>query len=167
MTHSKYAASSALAVLLSMGAVCLPAMAAVTVTFVQPERFRDLPFSPVERAQVLKDLGEHMVQLNKLLPPGQDLAIEVIDLDMAGRIVPNFRAGQDLRVMRGGADWPHMQLRYRLSVNGQQVAAGEEQLRDMAYLERINRYSDGDSLRYEKRMVDDWFQNKFAAGRKG
>ena len=101
------------------------------------------------------------------MPPGEDLQVEVVDLDMAGRLIPNFRASQDLRVLRGGADWPHMKLRYTLSANGQVISSGEEQLSDMAYLDHINRYSDGDTLRYEKRMIDDWFNKKFGVKRKG
>lgn len=151
---------------LSLGTVATPASAAVTVTFVQPESYRDLPFSPIDREHVLRDMGEHFAKLEKALPPGQDLKIDVLDFDMAGRLVPNFRATQDLRVLRGGADWPHMKVRYTLSANGQVITSGEDQLSDMAYLDRINRYSDGDTLRYEKRMVDDWFNKKFAANGK-
>jgi hypothetical protein len=153
--------------LFSLGAVALPASAAVTVTFTHPESYRDMPFSPIDREHILKDLGEYFVKLEKALPPGQDLAIEVLDLDLAGRVLPNFRAGQDLRVMRGGADWPHMKLRYTLSANGKVISSGQEQLSDMAYMDRINIYSSGDNLRYEKRMVDDWFKKKFVAGKRG
>ncbi len=161
-------ATAALLAVLALGAAAVPgaAMAAVTVTFVQAENFRDLPFSPSDRERVLKELGEFFVGLEKRLPPGQDLKIEVLDLDMAGRMVPNFRAGQDLRVLNGGADWPHMTLRYSLSANGAVLASGQDHLNDMAYLDRINGYVDGDSLRYEKRMVDDWFKAKFAAAPK-
>jgi hypothetical protein len=31
----------------------------------------------------------------------------------------------------------------------------------MSYLQRINRYSTSDALRYEKKMIDDWFENTF------
>lgn len=164
-THTTLAASAMLALSTAL-ALPLPATAAVTVTFLQPDHYRDLPFSPIDRERVLKDLGDYFARLDKSLPPGQDLKIDVVDLDMAGRIVPNFRAGQDLRVMRGGADWPHMTLRYTLSANGQVLSSGEEQLSDMAYLDRINIYPDGDTLRYEKRMVDEWFKKKFAVDRK-
>lgn len=153
------------AAVIALGAVALPATAAVTVKFIEPEHYQDLPFSPIDRERILKDLGEHFVKLEKLLPPGEDLQVEVVDLDMAGRLIPNFRASQDLRVLRGGADWPHMKLRYTLSANGRVISSGEEQLSDMAYLDRINRYSDGDTLRYEKRMIDDWFNKKFRAKR--
>lgn len=160
-------AGAVLATVLALATVGTPAAAAVSVSFVAPENFRDLPFSPADRARVIKDLGEHFVKLDKLLPPGQTLTIDVIELDMAGRMVPNFRAGQDLRVLRGGADWPHMTVRYTLSANGQQLAAGQDQLSDMSYLDHLNRYPDGDSLRYEKQMVDAWFKKKFAVGHKG
>lgn len=167
MTMAAPMLATSLAALLALGSWAVPAAAAVTVTFVQPEQFRDLPFNPIDRADVLKRMGEHFVQLEKLLPPGQDLNIEVLDFDMAGRLVPNFRGNQDLRVLHGGADWPHMVLRYTLSANGQVIASGQDQLSDMAYLDHINSLSDGDPLRYEKRMVDDWFKKKFAVQRRG
>lgn len=164
--HHTIKAGAALAVLLALG-TALPATAAVTVTFVQPDNYRDLPFSQLERERLLKDFGEYFAKLETSLPAGQDLRIDVLDMDMAGRIVPTFRAGQDLRVLRGGADWPHMKLRYTLSANGQVLSSGEEMLSDMSYLNHINKYSDGDSLRYEKRMVDEWFNKKFKASSKG
>lgn len=156
-----------MATLLALAGLALPAMAAVTVTFVHSDQYHDLPFSPIDRAQVLKDMGAHFARLEKLLPPGQDLQVEVLDFDMAGRRVPNFRGRDDLRVLKGGADWPHMTLRYTLTDNGRVIASGEDQLSDMSYMDHINSYPDGDTLRYEKRMVDDWFRNKFGARRHG
>jgi hypothetical protein len=150
-------------VLLSAGG----ASAAVTVAFSHPEKYQDMPFSPTDREQVLKDLGEHFARLGKDLPPGQDLRVEVLDIDLAGRIHPNSRGRQDIRVLRGGADWPTMLVRYRLESNGQVIASGEDRLSDMNYLGRISRYADGDTLRYEKRMIDDWFKKKFAVRKQG
>jgi hypothetical protein len=143
------------------------ASAAVTVAFSHPENYQELPFSPTDREQVLKELGEHFAWLGKDLPPGQNLRVEVTDLGMAGRIRPNFRGLQDIRILRGGADWPHMVLRYSLESNGQVIASGEDKLSDMSYLDRSSRYADGDTLRYEKRMIDDWFKKKFVARRQG
>jgi hypothetical protein len=150
-------------VLLSAGG----ASASVTTAFSHPQNFRDLPFATSDREQVLRDLADHFARLGKQLPPGQDLKVEVMDLDMAGYIRPNFRGRQDIRVLRGGADWPSMVVRYTLESNGKVIASGEDTLRDMDYLGRINRYSDGDMLRYEKRMIDDWFKAKFAQRRHG
>jgi hypothetical protein len=71
--------------------------------------------------------------------------------------IPNARAGRDIRVMRGGADWPRMQLRYSLESNGQVLKSGEAQLSSMDYMDRVSRYFDSDTLRYEKQMIDTWF----------
>lgn len=144
-------------VLLSAGG----ASAAVTTAFSHPENFRDLPYDSYDRDQVLRGLADHFAYLGKDLPHGQDLRLEVVDLDMAGYIRPNFRGRQDIRILRGGADWPTMVVRYSLESNGQVIASGEDRLTDMGYLQHLNRYSDGDPLRYEKRMIDDWFKAKF------
>lgn len=143
------------------------ASAAVTVAFSHPENFNDMPYSATDRAQILKDLSEHFGRLSARLPRGQDLRVEVLDLDLAGRIHPNFRGQQDVRILRGGADWPHMLVRYTLESNGKVIASGEDNISDMMYLDHINRYSEGDRLRYEKRMIDDWFTKKFAASKHG
>ena len=166
-THLIRAAGPVLLAMLALGAWAAPATAGVTTTFVQAQNYQDMPFSPIDREQILKSLGEHFAKLGQALPPDQDLAIDVKDIDLAGRLVPNFRAGQDIRVLHGGADWPHMTLHYTLSSHGQVLAAGDEQLSDMDYLNRISTYSDGDPLRFEKRMIDDWFKKKFLAARKG
>ena len=149
-------------ILLSAGS----ASAGVSVTFVHPETYIDMPFATQDREQVLKDLTEYFEKLSASLPAGQDLKIEVLDLDLAGRLIPNFRGTQDIRVMRGGADWPHMHLRYTLSTGGQVLRSGDEQLSDMNYLERLTsaRYS-GDPLRYEKQMIDDWFKKTITGKR--
>jgi hypothetical protein len=132
--------------------------AAVTVTYVQPERFTDIPFVTWEREDTLKALSEHFTKLGNSLPPGQDLRIEVLDVDLAGRAIPNARLGRDIRVLRGRADFPRITLRFSLEQNGQVLKSGEAQLSDMSYLDHVNRYFDGEPLRYEKQMIDDWFE---------
>jgi hypothetical protein len=145
----------ALAGLLALGAGA--ASAGVTVNYVDSDKFSDLPFAPWERKEVLDDLAGFFGELGKALPPGQDLKVEVTDIDLAGREYPNSRSGRELRILKGGADWPIMELRYTLTSNGQIVASGQEKLTDMNYLNRINRLTDGDRLRYEKRMIEEWF----------
>jgi hypothetical protein len=134
------------------------ASAAVTVTYIEPDKFSDLPFTTWEREDTLKTLTGHFTKLGNSLPPGQDLRIEVLDVDLAGRAIPSARQGRDVRVLRGAADWPRIQLRFSLEQNGQVLKSGEAQLSDMNYLNHINRYFDGESLRYEKQMIDDWFE---------
>lgn len=138
------------------------ASAAVNVTYVHPEKFYDLPFSPWERDEMLDDLTAHFQELSKSLPQGQDLRIEVTDFDPAGRIIPNARAGRDLRVLTGRADWPRMELRYSLEQNGQVIKSGTAKLSDMNYQQTSIRYSDNVPLRYEKKMIDDWFDKTIA-----
>ena len=129
----------------------------VSVNYIEPERFSDLPFSPWERESVLKDLTEHFAKLGAQLPPGQNLRIEVKDIDLAGREYPG-RGARDLRIIKShGADWPRIDLHYTIESNGQVLRSGDAQLRDMAFMDRIGRYNDGDNLRYERRMIDDWF----------
>ena len=132
------------------------ASAGVTVNYIQPERFSDLPFAPWERERVLEELTEHFISLGEKLPPGQNLRIDVQDVDMAGRIHPG-RSGRELRIIRNGAEWPRIDLHYTIENNGQVVRSGDAQLRDMGFMDRIKRYSDGDTISYERRMIDDWF----------
>ncbi|NNG24787.1 DUF3016 domain-containing protein [Telluria aromaticivorans] len=145
----------ALAGLLALGAGA--ASAGVTVNYVESDKFADLPFAPWEREEVLRDLADHFAKLGKALPPGVDLKVDITEIDLAGREYPNARSGRELRVLNGMADWPMIELRYTLTSNGQVVGSGSERLSDMSYLNRISRFSDSDSLRYEKRMIDDWF----------
>jgi len=133
------------------------ALAGVTVSYTEPDKFTDLPFPSWEREQVLKDLTDHFVKLGKELPAGQDLKVEVLDIDLAGREYPNSR-GRDIRILKGSADWPSMHLRYSLEANGQVIGSGDAQLNDMMYMNRMQNYTDSDSLRYEKRMIDEWFE---------
>ncbi|GJI91650.1 MULTISPECIES: DUF3016 domain-containing protein [Duganella] len=148
MTKSVLAA----AVLLASAA----AWADVSVTFVKPEEFADVPRNSIDRDRTLKDFSDYFATLNKKLPAGQNLKVEILDIDLAGRLWPR-RTGDDIRVMNGGADWPHIHLRYTLEQNGQVLRSGDEHISNMMYQQRINRYSDGDPLRYEKQMLDEWF----------
>ena len=155
----------ALASMLLMGSGS--AFAGVTVTFSEPDKFSDVPFAPWERKEVLDELTAHFQKLAEALPPGVDLRVEVLDIDLAGRI--HHRRANELRVLKGGADWPMINLRYSLVQNGAVIASGEERLRDMMYLDRrlSNHYSSGDPLRYEKQMIDEWFGKKIVPKRAG
>jgi hypothetical protein len=138
------------------------ASAATTVNYIEPDKFTDVPFSPTDREDVLKQITDHFTRLGANLPPGQDLRIDVLDIDLAGREIPNARSGRDIRIMRGGADWPRMQLRYAIEQNGQVVKSGEAKLQDMDYQNHLTHYFDSDPLRYEKQMIDEWFVKTIA-----
>lgn len=137
------------------------AVAGVNVTFAGAENFADLPRDPWDRERAMREITEHFVKLSKRLPQGQDLNVEILDIDLAGRERP-VRGAHWLRVLEGGADWPHMKLRYTITQDGQVVKSGEDNLSNMLYTDRLNRYFSGDALRYEKQMLDEWFMKKVA-----
>ena len=143
------------------------ASAGVDVKYIESDKFADLPFAPWEREHVLKELTDYFGKLGEKLPEGQDLALEVTEIDLAGREYPNMRGGRELRILKGTADWPMMQLRYTLTQNGQILKTGDAQLSDMNYMQRINRFSDSDSLRAEKRMIEEWFNETILEKRRG
>jgi hypothetical protein len=159
--------------LLGLALACLAGLSAgsasagIVVAYSHPEKFQDMPFAQSDRERVLKELNEHFALLGKRLPAGQELRLEVLDFDMAGRILPRASGREELRFVKDGADWPSMVVRYELLSNGQVIASGQDKLSDMGYTNRINRYSDGDLLRYEKRMIDDWFMPKFVPRKPG
>ena len=157
-THHLLAAALAAAALLAGGA----ARADVSVSFVKPEEFTDVPRNEIERERLQNEFARYFATLGKQLPSGQNLKIEVLDIDLAGQLWPRRGGGDDIRIMRGGADWPQMRLRYTLEENGQTLRSGEERLSNMNYQQRMGRYSDSDPLRYEKQMVDDWFGKAIA-----
>ncbi len=133
------------------------AWADVSVSYVKPDDFTDVPRNAVDRERVLKDFSDYFATLSKKLPAGQNLKIEVLDIDLAGRMWPRRSGGEDIRVLNGGADWPRVHLRYTLGQDGQTLRSGDQQLSNMNYMQGISRYSDSDTLRYEKQMLDDWF----------
>ena len=155
-----YLKTMALAGMLALAAGS--ASAAVTVTYVKPESFHDMPFPTWEREDMLKQVTDHFVKLGKTLPAGQDLRIVVTDFDPAGRLIPNARLGRDLRVLDGRADWPRMTLHYSVEQNGQVIKSGDAQFSDMNYQQTFNRYFDSEPLRYEKQMIDEWFAKTIA-----
>lgn len=156
---------AALAGLLALAASA--ASAGVTVKYIESDKFADLPFAPWEREQVLRQLSEYFAKLGEKLPQGQELALEVTDIDLAGREYPNLRSGRELRVLQGTADWPVMKLRYTLTQDGLVRKTGDAKLSDMNYMQRINRFSDSDALRAEKRMIDEWFDATILEKRRG
>ena len=133
-----------------------------TITFTHPETYADFPLYRYDRSDLLKEMADHFIKMAARLPANQDLKIEVLDFDLAGEQFPRVSAPRDIRVLKGQADWPHMKVRFTLTQDGQVIAQGEDLIRDMAYLHRLNRYFTGDPLRYEKQMVDDWFRNRLA-----
>ena len=153
----------ALAVALSMLAAAGAAQAAgtVNVSFIEPDKFYDSGNNQFDKPVNLKTIETFLQDLGKrYLPDGQVLDIEVLNVDLAGYWRPTPQG--DLRVIRGGADWPAFQLRYKLVAGGQQIKQGEERIADMTFTDKIPTYSTREPLRHEKQMLDAWFRERFS-----
>jgi len=153
--------------LLFLLSVCLwtsAAGAAVTVSFTKPESYTDIGRYPEDLSTQLNEIEAHLKQLGvRYLRSNQSLKIEVLDVDLAGNLNFSRRAGREVRVLRGGADWPSIKLHYVLEADGRVLMDRQESVADMGYLQHPNRHYSGQSLPYEKRMLDDWFRQRFAA----
>lgn len=159
--------SFAAAAMLAGASVVAAQPANLSVVFVHPETFRDAVYSQPYgdeqgRAPVLRDIERHLRQLaDRVLPPGESLHIEVLDIDLAGWFEPFRRPTYaDIRTLRD-ITWPRILLRYKLMRGDQLVASAEEQVADLNYLMTVNSYPVGDRLRFEKAMLDVWFDRRF------
>ena len=144
------------------------AAATVSVTFVQPEKFTDAGYSrgratQRELVESQQEMQQHLQRLaDRKLAASDTLQIEVLDIDLAGDFETNrLTRFSDVRVVRDIAG-PRITLRYTGKQGGRVVTGAEEQLSDMNFLWGHNRYSGGDRLRYEKPMLDKWFETRFA-----
>jgi hypothetical protein len=134
----------------------------VNVSFVEPDKFYDAGNNQFDRPTNLKTIESFLQDLGKrYLADGQVLDVEVLNVDLAGYSRPT-RNG-DLRIVRGGADWPSFQVRYKLAGAGQALKQGEERIADLNYTGHIASYGNRDPLRYEKQMLDGWFRARFSA----
>jgi len=142
--------------------------AQVEVRFDHPEKFRDasLDSSGYERGAdeyVMKTLTQYLQKLGqRYLQPGQQLVIDIRDIDLAGRFEPWHSRAYDVRFMRD-ITWPTIDLSYTLSQPGMPSQQAEERVSDKMYLSRPGRAaSNSDRLYAEKAMLNDWFRQRFA-----
>jgi hypothetical protein len=138
------------------------AAGSVQVNFIQPEKFSDVRDSYLRSERYLELLKENIsAAALPYLADGQTLKVDVLDVDLAGEVRPGARP-YDVRVLKGGADWPRIQMRWALEAGGQTVKSGDATVQDMAYLQRvIGSPGSQDALRYERRMLDDWAKQQF------
>ena len=153
-----------IALLLAATTLALAAQAGVTVTFVDPDKYTDVGrFRRSDSAAVMKDLEAHLVKLGERMPPSEKLAIEVLDIDLAGEERFNAGSANDIRIQRGRADWPSMRLRYTLERDGRRETR-EQRISDMNYQQRVMPTNPTETLPYEKRMLTDWFNSLKLSG---
>jgi hypothetical protein len=143
--------------------LAMPADAAVTVAFVDPNFFTDADDSTGNSTRPLLEIKRHLERLgDRYLQPKDSLTIEVLNVDLAGRRQTLRSMTSDVRFVSGDADWPRIELRYTLRGDSGMSKPVQETIVDMAYLRRV--FEPGyasDPLQYEKRMLDNWFKARF------
>ena len=146
----------------ALAAASLPAAAEVNVKFVEPDRYSDSG-SLFDRKGVLDGLERHLKWLgDRYLAAGQVLQVDVLDVDLAGRMEASRGALPELRVVRSGADWPRIRLQYTLKSGDKVLKEGKDDVADMNYLvQGPSRYRN-EPLAYERYMLEEWFKAKFA-----
>lgn len=151
----------AAAATLALGTADAARAATVDVSFVEPAKFADAGRGSFETERTTKALAEIFQTYGKRLPASQSLKIEVIDVDLAGDLHWGRAAVNEIRVLRGRADWPRMELRYTLTENGRVLKSGEARLSDMTYLQHSLGPRYREPLGYEQRMIDEWITATF------
>jgi hypothetical protein len=133
------------------------------VTWTDYKKYRDIhPGNESRkhfRERTFKTFEKHFTKLAEKLPKGQVLKIDVTDVDLAG----DTHAGgiNRMRIVKEIYS-PRMNFSYQLVMaDGGEVLAGESKLKDMSFMTRSNLRYRQDALGYEKKMIDDWFEDIF------
>jgi hypothetical protein len=144
--------------------IALPLHAAVTVSYGDPDRFTDAGDRNNDPRKIMLTLERYLKQLgDRYLPPQSNLKIEVLDLDRAGR--PRMNLPTEIRIVTGKADMPCIDIDYTLEVDGRLSPSRHERICDPDYLRTLEpQYSEHDPLVYEKRMLEQWFRERFTKG---
>jgi hypothetical protein len=138
------------------------AAGSVDVTFVNPERYRDIGdrFTG-QRSGVLKEIESYFDYLGeRYLKHGQVLSVEVLNIDLAGQYEPWRFELRNVRIMRDVTP-PRFRLRYALVDRGKLLVRAEENVADMTYLWGGGSTYGDQRLGYEKKMLRDWFRRRF------
>ncbi len=149
----------------------LPEEGPVSVSWTDPAQFSEIRNSgnrwEAERGDWVRQLAQYArTSAAKQLAPGEKLEITITDIQRAGRYEP-WR-GPNMQHVRMVRDIypPRLSLNYTLyDANGQVIAQNERKLSDTAFLMGGAPLNDSDSLRYEKRMIDDWTRRDLRAQR--
>jgi hypothetical protein len=143
-----------------------PAIAGtVTVSFIHPDTYTDASLSGGYGTKAdqwtLGEIGRYLESLGGGLGPQQVLTLDVLNVDLAGKIEWWRRNAYDLRILRDVYP-PRFALHYRLAEGGRTLLEGEATVVDPNYLANPALYfKPSDPLRFEKAMLGEWFQARF------
>jgi len=164
--------SLAMGLTVPLAAADKPENQVVEVTYAEPEQFTDVQdsygASQKPNEAYLRQLKEHLERVGaKRLADGQRLTITITDIDMAGDFEP-WRSPQfqDVRIIKDIYP-PRIDLTFRLTdANGQVIAEGERELRDLNFNMRMTGLPNNDALRHEKALLDDWLRRELRRAKK-
>lgn len=141
------------------------------VVFFEPQKFTDVKDSYMgdfDRTTYLDQIRDHLLEQAKYyVPEGHKLEVTFTDIDMAGDFEP-WRGPRfdDIRIVKDIYP-PRIQLSFRLTdANGNVVKEGRRDLKDLAFLMKINMSFRDDPVRHEKALLDDWLRSEFPRVRK-
>jgi hypothetical protein len=146
-------------------------IARADVAFFEPQKFTDVKDSYMgdfERTTYLDGIRDHLLEQAKYyVPEGHHLSVTFTDIDMAGDFEP-WRGPRwdDVRIVKDIYP-PRIQLAFRLTdAQGNVVKEGKRDLRDLAFMMKINMSFRDDPVRHEKALLDDWLRSEFPRVRK-
>ena len=132
------------------------------VRYRDPAKFTEIDHNPGERSDWLDEMSRYLARrAAPLLPPGERLAVTVTDVQLAG-MFERWRPGSlaNVRFVRSTTP-PRIDLSFRLeSAQGVLLKEGDRRLQDIAFLTRSTRHR-GETLSYEKNLIDDWLRREF------
>ena len=134
------------------------------VTWTKPSDYRDIDPGNQNREgfknKIFSSLNKHFDKLAKKLPEGQTLTIEVTDLDLAGRI--DIGTMNQIRIVKE-IDMPSITFSYKLVDADKKILSEDSvKLRDSSFLRSsVAKYKSHENLKYEKHMLDKWFDKQF------
>jgi hypothetical protein len=139
----------------------------VIVTAVQPDTHTDAalngaPDSPGQAFAFAEIKTYIQALVVRHIPPQRSLRVQLLNIELAGRIESWRRDGYDVRVVRNVYP-PRITLRYQLTEGTRTIAVGTETVSDVNYLANPKARLTSDPLRYEKAMLSDWFEARFVA----
>ena len=168
LIQMKTACRFTVALVISLNCSLTPAAAesgVVQVIYAHPENFADVGdnsrvTTDRRRDALLAQLTNHVERsVIKRIPAGGALEITVVDIDMTGGFEPWHRSVNHIRVIRSGYP-PRIKLEFRLAdAAGKTISEGRRELTDSVFMNRVD-YR-GDTLRYEKKLLDDWLAREF------
>ena len=111
------------------------------------------------RERTFKDFEKHFAKLAANLPEAQTLKIDVTDVDLAGDT--NAGGINRMRIVKQIFS-PRMNFSYQLlDAEGNVIQADDVVIKDMNFMSGSSLKYRNKSLGYEKKMLDDWFDETF------